>query len=91
MPFVERDRPINGEIVALYARPQRETPKEFLPDDDPAVIAFNTPPPDPTNAERMDTKYANDKLFQATITQIALMRGMTADDVFAEMKTQVER
>ncbi len=40
MPFVKRE---NGNIVSLYANPAVGEPKEFLPDDDPEVVAFNTP------------------------------------------------
>lgn len=38
MPYADRDA--FGTIVALYAAVQEDIPEEFLPDDDPEVIAF---------------------------------------------------
>ncbi len=45
MPYVERDD-TTGEIVGLFARPQHDG-QELLIDDDPVVMAFRTPPPEP--------------------------------------------
>lgn len=45
MPFVERD-PTSNKIVGLFARPQHAG-QERLVDDDPEVVAFNTPSPEP--------------------------------------------
>ena len=45
MPFIERDE-TTGEVVGLFARSQHEG-QERLDDDDPDVVAFNTPPPEP--------------------------------------------
>lgn len=39
--FIDRDK--DGNITGTYARPQYDG-QEFLPDDDPEVIAFQTRP-----------------------------------------------
>ena len=45
MPFVARDD-TTGEIVGLFVRPQHDG-QAHLNDDDPAVVAFRTPSPEP--------------------------------------------
>lgn len=40
MPYVQR---IDGIVVGLYRCPQEEYATEFLPDDDPEVLAITTP------------------------------------------------
>ncbi len=42
MPYIQRDGSSN--IVALYGLRQTGFGEEFLPDTDPAVIAFRNPP-----------------------------------------------
>jgi hypothetical protein len=42
MPYVSRDT--GGNINGLFAAPQ-DFAKEFLPDDDPEVVAYLEPPP----------------------------------------------
>jgi hypothetical protein len=42
MPYVSRDD--SGNINGLYANPQPGYAEEFLPDDDPEVVAFINPP-----------------------------------------------
>jgi hypothetical protein len=37
MPYVQRDEA--GDIIVLYENPQSFT-SEFLPDDDPQIVAF---------------------------------------------------
>lgn len=52
MPYVKRDD-ATSEIVGLFVRPQHDE-QERLNDDDPEVVAFNTPPPEtdpPLNTE----------------------------------------
>jgi hypothetical protein len=43
MPYVQRDG--DGKIAALYPNEQQGYAEEWLPDNDPAVIAFETPVP----------------------------------------------
>lgn len=42
MPYVSRDD--NGNINGLYANLQPGFAEEYLPDDDPEVVAFFNPP-----------------------------------------------
>lgn len=42
MPYVSRDD--SGKINGLYANPQPGFGEEYLPDDDPQVVAFLNPP-----------------------------------------------
>jgi len=43
MPYVSRGD--SGNINGLFANPQPGYAEEFLPDDDPEVVAFLNPPP----------------------------------------------
>lgn len=44
MPYIEKR---DGEIVGVYANPQPGYAEDWLPADDPAVIAFLNPPAPP--------------------------------------------
>ena len=54
MPYVQRNE--NGEISGTFANPQPGFAEEYLPDDDPEVVAFNdaidNPPPPPPTVEQ---------------------------------------
>lgn len=62
MPYVSREA--SGNIDGLYANPQPGFAEEYLPDDDPAVVAFLNPPP-PINP-------ALDSMQPKTIAEILL-------------------
>lgn len=49
MKYVERNE--QGEIVASFAYPMPPRATEKVADDDPALVAFNAPRPEPTNIE----------------------------------------
>jgi hypothetical protein len=44
MPFIERDS-ITHAVKGCYAAAQAGYAEEFLPDNDPVVVAFLSPPP----------------------------------------------
>jgi hypothetical protein len=47
MPYVARDE--SGKIIGVCALEQPGYAEEYLPDDDPEVVAFLAPPVPPTN------------------------------------------
>ena len=54
MPYVSRDE--SGSVNGVYANPQPDYAEEYLPDDDPEVLAFLNPPP--TRREEADAHLA---------------------------------
>ena len=62
MPYVSRDS--NGAINGMFANKQTGFAEEYLPDDDPQVVAFLNPPP-PINP-------ALDSMQSKTIAEILL-------------------
>lgn len=71
MAFIERAQ--DGTIKGVYARPQPGYAEEEIPDDDPAVLAFQTrPAPEPRNlAAEIDALAA--KLARAEAAEAALI------------------
>jgi hypothetical protein len=58
MPYVSRDE--SGNITGVFANLQSGYAEEYLPDDDPEVIAFLEPKPQPpTSAEQIAFDHEN--------------------------------
>lgn len=66
MPYVQRDA--GNNIVGVYAALQPGIAEEFLPDNDPAVVAYHNPPP--TVIQLAMAAYKADPTRQALLTLI---------------------
>lgn len=63
MPYIKRK---SGVIVGVFKRKQSGVAEDFLPDDDPEVIAFKNPPL-PSNNKIYDETIKNQSLLKAFV------------------------
>ena len=87
MAWVERDG--EGKIVAAYSSSVAGKAEEQLRKDDPELVAFQTDPPAPPLADRVEQLIARDPVLSAIVRSQAKVEGISEREKLDAIRLEV--